>query len=132
MKNLILVISSLFIFLNVSCEKADEGDQTTCVKGKYIGTYCEGMAIEIIDDNKIGSDFIGMFDNKKYTNTIIASVDSVLLNSMQNPDAYFTKDSIFYFKYKNGGYPRLTYNICEPSSSITLTYISKQPCNEIK
>ena len=101
-----------------------------CVKGMYTGNYCEGIVVKILDGHEIGKDWDSMDGTVSYTNSIVASVDSLLIKRLSNPTSFFTKDSIFYFQYKEGGYPRKQYNVCEPSSFITISFISKNPCNK--
>jgi hypothetical protein len=132
MKNSILSIVVIVLLLNISCDKIEDTKKNDCVRGKYIGSYCEGIAIEIIDNSKIGKNWTGTYDNKLYSNSIVVSLDSTLLINTQNLDSYFSKDSTFYFKYKEGGYPRKQYNVCDPSASITIISLSKNPCNENK
>jgi hypothetical protein len=94
----------------------------------YTGNYCEGIVVKILDDHKIGKNWDSMDGTVSYTNSILASVDSLLIKSLSNPASYFSKDSIFYFQYKDGGYARKQYNVCEPSSFVTITFVSKNPC----
>ncbi|WP_125185159.1 hypothetical protein [Botryobacter ruber] len=101
---------------------------TDCVRGKYIGEYCEGVVIQIPDDHKIGKEWKSTYSSETYKNSVVASIDSLLAKSLGNPNSYFSPDSVFYFKYKDGGYPRKQYNVCEPSAFITITFISKNSC----
>lgn len=123
---LIHLTSILLVF---SCESDKEIPQD-CVKGMYTGNYCEGIVVRILDDHKIGKSWNSMDGTVSYTNSIVASVDSLLLKSLSNPTCYFSKDSIFYFQYMEGGYPRKQYNICEPSSFLTISFVSKNPCTK--
>lgn len=131
MKNIFLlpVIVAIVIIGNFGCEK-DEIMINNCIKGKFIDTYCEGIVIQILDEADIGIDWNGMYDDKLFTNSVVASVDSLMAKSIATPEIYFSTDSVFYFKYINGGYPRKQYNLCEPSSFITITYVSKSPCKK--
>lgn len=113
-----------------SCDKNEATINKNCIKAKFIGTYCEGIVIQIIDGADIGIDWNGMYDGKSYTNSVVASVDSLLAKSIEVPEIYFSVDSVFYFKYNNGGYPRNHYNLCEPSAFITISYISKNRCEQ--
>lgn len=131
MKNIILlpVIVAIIIIGNSGCDK-DEATINNCIMGKFVDTYCEGIVIQILDETDIGIDWYGMYDGKSYTKSVVASVDSLLAKTIATPEIYFSADSVFYFRYINGGYPRKQYNLCEPSSSITITYVSKDPCKK--
>lgn len=115
------------ILLVFGCE-SDNAVTKDCVKGMYTGSYCEGIVIKILDSHRIGRNWHSMDGTVSYTNSIVASVDSLFLKSLSNPTSYFTKDSIFYFQYKKGGYPRKQFNVCEPASFLTITFVSKHPC----
>jgi hypothetical protein len=119
----------LTLFCISSCIEDNIGN--SCVKGRYIGTYCEGAIIEILDDNNIGIDWVGMFNSNKYTNSIVASIDTVFLSEINNREEiekFILDGNTFYFQYKLGGYPRKKFNICEPSSFVTIFNISKNQC----
>jgi len=122
-----LLISFTFTLLSFGCE-SDKVITKDCVKGMYTGNYCEGIVVKILDDHKIGKNWDSMDGTVSYTNSIVASVDSLLMKSLTNPTSYFSKDSIFYFQYKEGGYSRKQYNICEPHSVVTISFVSKNPC----
>jgi hypothetical protein len=123
---LIHLTSILFAF---GC---DSGKAITkdCVKGQYTGNYCEGIVVKVLDDHKIGKSWNSLNGTVSYANSIVASVDSLLLKSLSNPTSYFSKDSIFYFQYREGGYPRKQYNVCEPASFLTISFVSKNPCTK--
>jgi hypothetical protein len=117
---IMLLIIGITIVIN-SCEKKSS-DQ--CIKGKYVGTYCGGIVIQILDQSTIGKNWNNQFNDLQYINCVVASVDSVYLKSIIDPGRYFTRDSIFYFKYIDGGYPSQLFIICEPSPFITITSLS--------
>ena len=101
-----------------------------CVKGKFLGSYCEGAVFQIIDDHKIGMDWKDMYGTRMYRNSIVATIDSTLGGSVHNWNSYVTTtDSVFFFKYRDGGYPRKQYNICEPDAFLTITFISQTGCS---
>lgn len=123
---LMLLPIGLFAF---SCEDQDLG--ADCVYGKYTGDYCEGAVIQILDDHKIGRDWTSMFSDEVYTKSVVASIDTLISMGL-NPD-FFSVGTEFYFTYRDGGFGRKQFSICEPSSFITITFISKTPClNENK
>ena len=120
-------IPAIIMVFAFSCEK-DDTVRADCVQGKYKGEYCEGAVIQILDDHKIGKDWESMYGDETYKNSVVASIDSLMAKSLNSSDSYFSIDSVFYFRYVGGGYPRKQYNICEPSASITITFVSKNPC----
>ena len=136
------MIHAIVLILWVGIAAGCQNDSNTialsheCVKGKYLGRYCEGFVIQILDDSKIGRDWDSMHDSATYSNSVVASVDSLLLNSLSSGQSahYFSEGSVFFFQYKEGGYPRRQYNICEPSPFITISFLSKEACvdNESK
>lgn len=91
--------------------------------------YCEGFAIEILEsDSKLGTDWVGIYGTREFKNSIVASIDSTI----NVPTSLLTSDSIFYFKYEDGGYAQKLYKVCLPAPSITISYISMDFCeNEI-
>jgi hypothetical protein len=123
MKKVIILILAIGLFA-FSCE--DQDLKSDCILGKYIGSYCEGAVVQILDNNKIGRDWKSMFSDEVYTNSVVASIDTLMAKGLA-PD-FFSTDSVFYFKYRNGGYARKQFNVCEPSAFITITFISKKPC----
>lgn len=107
----------------------------SCIKGKYVGTYCEGIVVEILEESDIAMDWEGMFDSKTYMNSIVASIDTLFLSTLKNREEFeefILEGNVFYFQYKLGGYPRKEYSICEPSSYITISNISKTCHDNIK
>ncbi len=123
MKRIAFLILPIGLFA-FSCE--DQDLKSDCVHGRYIGTYCEGAVIQILSDHIIGKDWKGMFNDEVYTNSVVASIDTLIAKGI-DPD-FFTPDAEFYFKYRDGGYSRKEFSICEPSAFITITYISENPC----
>lgn len=123
MKKMIILILSIGLFA-FSCE--DQELKSDCVFGKYIGNYCEGVVVQIQDDHKIGRDWKSMFSDEFYTNSVVASIDTLMAKGI-DPN-FFSSDSVLYFKYRDGGYGRKQFSICEPSAFITITFISKSPC----
>ena len=112
------------IAMNTSCESQTEISQ--CIKGKYVGTYCDGHVIQILDQSTIGKNWNNHF-GIQYTNCVLASVDSIYSKSIIESKQFFSKDSVFYFKFINGGYPLKAYINCEPTPFITITYLSVNP-----
>lgn len=123
MKRIAFLILPIGLFA-FSCE--DQDLRSDCVRGRYIGTYCEGAVIQILSDHRIGKDWKGMFSDEVYTNSVVASIDTLIAKGI-DPD-FLTLDAEFYFKYRDGGYARKEFSICEPSAFITITYISENPC----
>jgi hypothetical protein len=121
----VILISALF---TLSC--VDEPEESPCVQGKYLGEYCEGVIVQILDESTIGSDLSSMFGDEMYANSVVVSMDTLLTKNIES--SIFASDSAFYFNYTEGGYPRKQFNICEPSASITITHVSKQPCVDHK
>lgn len=98
-----------------------------CVQGKYIGNYCEGAVIQLTDNKEIGKTWKSMYTNQIYQNCVIASFDTTVFEGATG-SLFVQKDSLLYFQYRAGGYPRKQYNICEPSPFITITSLSINPC----
>ena len=124
-----IVVPALFCIAGCM-EKNIENIDNSFIKGRYIGTYCEGIAVEILEESEIAKDWEGMFDSKKYTNSIVASIDTLFLSktdSSEEIEKYILDGNVFYFQYKLGGYPRKGFNFCEPSSFITIFNISEKP-----
>lgn len=97
--------------------------------GKYIGNYCEGAVVQILDNHKIGRDWKNPFTTfgpEAYVNSVVASIDTLIAKKL-DPD-FFSTESVFYFKYREGGYGRKQFSNCEPSAFITITFISKNRC----
>ncbi len=128
MKRHFLKISLLILGISFVSNSCERNSSNQCVKGMYIGDYCSGYAIKILDNSKIGKNWNGMYDSKVYENSVVASVDSIYLKSVVQISQYFTPGSVFYFKYIDGGYPRPEFNICDPSAFITITSLSVTPC----
>ena len=97
-----------------------------CVKGKYLGPFCVGHLIEILDNHTLGSELKGV-NGKLYKNESVVDFDT---NSFKPPITIkiFPRDSVFYFQYKDGGYPRFDMKACGPSASIIIINISSNPC----
>lgn len=126
MKKIVLLILSIGFF-SFSCE--DQDLHSDCLHGKYIGDYCEGAVIQILDDHKIGRDWNNPFTTfgpETYTNSVVASIDTLIAKEI-DPD-FFSPGVEFYFKYRDGGYVRKQFSNCEPSAFITITFISENPC----
>jgi hypothetical protein len=120
----------ILVLLGFSCETQDEPTlNLRCVKGKYLGQYCEGIVIQILDDTKFGKDWKGFFTSQPYSNAVVVSLDSLLIKSGYNPRSLSSTDSIFYFRLKDGGYPRKQYNVCEPSPFMTVFLVSNEACD---
>lgn len=126
MKRIALLILSI-VFFSFSCE--DQDLKSDCVHGKYIGDYCGGAVIQILDDHKIGRDWDNPFTTfgpETYTNSVVASIDTLISTGI-DPD-FFSLGAEFFFKYRDGGYARKEFSNCEPSAFITITFISENPC----
>jgi len=114
-----------------SCNNSNDTKPSNCVKGKFIGFYCDGVVIQILDNHTIGKDWKNQFNSIFYKNSVIASMDSIVFKRSFKTSVFF-KDSVFYFQYKDGGYPRVQYNLCEPVPFITVFAISKNLCSTLK
>lgn len=124
-------IKSMFsISQSQSHKTKSDFDSSQCIQGKYIGSYCFGSVIQILDTNTIGKNWKNHFNGLQYVNCVLASIDSIYYKSIIDPSRYFSKDSIFYFKYIDGGYSSKLFVICEPSPFITITFLSPSPCNQ--
>lgn len=121
----LILIIGLFAF---SC--VDQDLKSDCVHGRYIGNYCGGAVVQILSDHSIGRDwnnpFTTIFGPETYVNAVVASIDTLFARGM-DPN-FLTPNAEFYFKYRDGGYPRREFSNCEPSAFITITYISENPC----
>lgn len=118
---ILVLIMGLFSF---ACE--EQLMESDCVYGRYVGEYCEGVVVQILDDHKIGNNWQSMFSDETYSNSVVASIDTLMAKKIDS--GLFSEGSEFHFKYKDGGYGRKQYSVCEPSASITITYLSEQPC----
>jgi hypothetical protein len=126
--NILLIIIGIII-INDSCENGKSSLATNqCIKGMFIGYYCDGLVIKILDESDIGKSWRATYGTEVYENSVVASIDSIYIKSVPKVDQYFTQGSIFYFQYINGGYPRKQFNICDPSPFITITLLSSTPC----
>lgn len=77
----------IIALLGSGCERNDEAIlKLPCIKGKYLGKYCEGVVIQILDDADIGKDWENMYTNQLYSNAVVASLDSLLTESGYSPD----------------------------------------------
>jgi len=123
-----LIVFILLILITVSCEDYENSGQTECLKGKYIGTSCGGVIIQLLEDHSIGQDWESIDGKRKFTNAVLANIDTIYAQQTGNLSSYFLGDSIFYFKYIKGGYPVYQYILCEPFPFITITYLSEKPC----
>ncbi len=128
-----LLFFFILILLNVRCEDLENSLNDQCIKGKYIGENCAGVIIQLLEEHRIAQDWVSIDGKRTYTNAVVASIDTTFARQTGNIGNYFSGDSIFYFQYINGGYPLYQYIFCEPSASITITYLSEKPClnNEI-
>ena len=121
-------LSMVILLVGVGCSENNRF-KSDCIRGKYIGEYCEGVVIKILDKHELGEDWVNIFDNNIiYNNSVVASIDTLMVKSTSINNDLLSPDSVFYFRYRNGGYGRKQYNIYEPSASITITYVSNQPC----
>jgi hypothetical protein len=131
MKRYYLKIMLLLIGITIVINSCEKRSSERCIKGMFVGPYCFGSVIQILDQSGIGKNWNNQFNGLQYTNCVLASVDSVYFKSIIDPERYFSKDSIFYFKYIEGGYSSQLFIICEPSPFITITSLSLVPCSNI-
>ncbi|MEI6050975.1 MAG: hypothetical protein WCS03_18960 [Bacteroidota bacterium] len=125
----IVIILLGILTMNISCEKGNQIN--TCTKGMYIGSYCDGLVIKILDSSSIGKSWKATYGPETYEKSVVASVDSVYIK-LVDVNQYFIPGTVFYFNYVNGGYPRKTDNICVPEPFITITSLSTKPCQTNK
>ena len=125
MKNLVFIsLASIIILMGCT---SSESVESRCIKGKYLGPYCSGWVIQILDGKVQGKAWTGMFDKRVYTNSFVASVDTIAIKGVSDP-FNLSKDSVFFFNFKEGGYPRQEFNVCEPAPFITITTVYPEPC----
>lgn len=112
----------------LGCEGSSEVGEK-CVKGKYLGKvpYCSGNIIQILEGTDAGKTWTS--EGHTYENCFAASLDSVYAKSASDP-FNLKQDSVFYFTYREGGYPRKEYVACEPESFITITQTFLNSCLE--
>jgi len=127
--NFLFIVAIILMAIGSSCNRNDS-QPSKCVKGKLVEFYCDGIVVQIIDNHAIGKDWNG-YNSIFYKNSVLASLDS---NIFKQPFSIsiFPKDSVFYFQYKEGGYPRLQKNNCSPSAFITIVSTSPNPCTNNK
>ncbi|MDZ7606766.1 MAG: hypothetical protein U5K79_14520 [Cyclobacteriaceae bacterium] len=126
-----LIVFILLILIAVSCEVYENSGQTECLKGKYLGDNCQGVAIQILEEHRIAQDWVSIDGKRTYTNAVVASIDTIYAQQAGNIGDYFSGDSIFYFQYINGGYPRYQYIFCEPSPLSQSLICPKNPVYKI-
>lgn len=127
MKHLFLILfAAIAVFF--SCVDAD-GVQSRCLKGKYRGIYCEGALIQLFNDKGPGKTWKSQFDTRTFENCIVANLDTTVFKGVTDP-YNMRGDSIFYFQFRDGGYARKEFKVCEPSSFITITKTSSDPCSD--
>lgn len=103
-----------------------------CLQGRYAGAYCGGMIVEILGKSDIAKDWEGMFDSETYSNSVVASLDTVFLSQVAERnelEAFILAGNSFYFQYRMGGYPRKQFNLCNPSAFVTIFNISESLCH---
>ena len=122
----ILLLITLIPMITFSC---DDDLESPCVKGKYLGQYCGGAVIQILDDHNVGRDWDSIFEDKRYENCFLASIDSTLTKQGHSPKAFASSDSVFYLRFIDGGYVRNQYNNCQPVPFVTVTFASNQSCS---
>ena len=128
MKTLSLKIQLIIIGLIIISDSCERTTTNECIKGMFLGYYCDGCVIKILDKSGIGKNWKATYTTEVYENSVVASVDSNYIKSSPGIEQYLTQGSTFYFQYVDGGYPRKQYNICEPSPFITITSLSSTPC----
>jgi hypothetical protein len=109
----------------------DDDRQSACGKGKYLGQYCDGAVIQILGEHNPGRDWDSIFEDKHYENCFLASIDSTLTNQ-HFPRVFISNDSVFYFRFVDGGYARKQYSLCLPDPFVTITFVSNQSCSFIR
>lgn len=107
----------------------DGNQESPCVRGKYVGQYCDGSIIQILDDHKIGRDWDSIFEDKHYENCFLASIDSTLTNQVKFPMVFASNDSVFYFRFVEGAYERKQYSLCLPVPFVTIIFASNNSCS---
>jgi hypothetical protein len=117
------LLMSLSLLTLLSCSGLQSVNQR-CVKGRFIAAYCEGVVIQVLDA-PIGRNWQGPSDY--LTNCVVANLDTL---SFQRPTIADLpkRDSIFYFQYREGGYPQKQYILCHPAPFITITAASATGC----
>lgn len=128
MKRFYLKFMLLIMGLTIVSNSCEEKVSNQCTKGMFVGNYCNGCVIKILDNSSIGKNWKGMYDSKVYENSVVASIDTNYIKTVAGANNFFTTGKIFYFKYIDGGYPSLQFNICDPSAFITINYLSSSPC----
>nr|WP_295924600.1 hypothetical protein [uncultured Dyadobacter sp.] len=127
MKHLFLILfTAIAGFL--SCVDAD-GVQSRCLQGKYLGMYCEGAVIQLFNDEGPGKTWKNQFGTTMFTNCVVANLDTTVFKGITDP-FNMKGDSVFYFQFRDGGYARKEFKVCEPSSFITITKTSLGPCSD--
>ena len=128
-----LTLPHLFILLIIpffqGCLESEIRDN--CLQGRFIRPYCEGLVVEIIGDSDIAMNWEGMYDSNTYSNSIVASLDTVFLSQATDRnelESFILAGNSFYFQYRVGGYPRKQFNVCNPSAFVTIFNISEMPC----
>ena len=119
------VVASLFLLALLGCNDTESIDQR-CVKGRYITTYCGGLVIQVLDGTPIGTDWKGN-SSELLQNCVVASLDTLAFKKLTVPGLP-RRDSIFYFQYRQGGYPQKEYILCYPAPFVTLTAASGTGC----
>ena len=69
-------------------------------KGQYVGTYCDGHVITVLDNSGIGKTWQG-YDGTTYTNAVVASVDSTYIKGIAHPEVYFQKGITYVSFYES-------------------------------
>ena len=95
----IVLLVTLIATITFSC---DNDLESPCVQGKYLGQYCGGAVIQILGDYNVGRDWDSIFEDKRYENCFLASIDSTLTKQGQFPKAFASSDSVFYFRFIDG------------------------------
>ena len=130
MKNFRFLITILIVGLQCSgCKQNDASPQRVeCVKGKFLSHYCEGVLIQVLESDFLkGEKLRNPWNNQEYDKAVLASVD--LPAGRFRDSLLTTPDAVFYFRYQEGGLPRKQFIGCNFEATITLTYISTQPCS---
>ena len=119
------ILANLCLLALLSCNGPKSLDQR-CVKGRFIDGYCGGLVIQVMDGTPIGRDWKG-FSSQTLPNCVVANLDTLVFKGLPGT-ALPRKDSIFYFQYREGGYPQKEYILCHPAPFITVVAASGAGC----
>lgn len=119
------IVASLSLLVMLSCNGPKSVNQR-CVKGRFVTGYCHGLVIQVLDGTPIGQDWKG-FSSQTLQNCVVANLDTLVFKGLPGTDLP-QKDSTFYFRYREGGYPQKEYILCHPAPFITIIAASGTGC----